>query len=107
MRTSNRPYSKVPPSMANAHFEGAKLRGASFRSHRGQNADLEGANFRGADLRDADFRGASLFAVTFCPEPGDSDVWGPALIDRSTRFSEEAIEKLTPLQEHFVRQALS
>jgi hypothetical protein len=92
-------------NLSNAHFEGANLRQASFRSWRGHNADLEGANFRGADLRGADFSSASLFGVTFCPED-DLESWGPALLDQTTRIDAEAIEKLTPIQQGFIRQAL-
>lgn len=92
-------------NLSNAHFEGANLRAASFRSWRGNNADVEGANFRGADLRGADFTSASLFGVTFCPED-DSESWGPALLDQTTRIGEEALTKLTPIQQEFVRKAL-
>jgi DMSO/TMAO reductase YedYZ molybdopterin-dependent catalytic subunit len=83
-----------------AHLEGARLRGATFRSQ----ADLEGVNFRGADLRGVDFTGASLFGATFCPEPGDAENWGPALLDAGTRLDPAAIDMLTPTQQAFVRQ---
>jgi DMSO/TMAO reductase YedYZ molybdopterin-dependent catalytic subunit len=90
-------------NLSNGHLEGANLRGASFGSHAGRAADLEGANFRGADLRGADFTGASLFGVTFCPDPGDEEGWGPALLDRTTRLDREAIDMLTPVQQDFMK----
>jgi hypothetical protein len=88
-------------NLSNAHLEGARLAGASLRG-----ADVEGARFRGADLRGADFTGASLFGATFCPEPGDADGWGPAILDAATRLDEDAVDLLTPNQQAFVRRAL-
>jgi DMSO/TMAO reductase YedYZ molybdopterin-dependent catalytic subunit len=88
-------------NLSNAHLEGARLVGASLRG-----ADVEGTNLRAADLRGADFTGASLFGATFCPEPGDTDGWGPAVLDAATRLDEEAIDKLTPHQQAFVRRSL-
>lgn len=87
-----------------AHLEGARLRGATFGNAGGKPADLEGVNFRGADLRGADFTGASLFGATFCPEPGDSENWGPAILDGSTRLDSAAIDMLTPVQQAFVHE---
>jgi DMSO/TMAO reductase YedYZ molybdopterin-dependent catalytic subunit len=90
-------------NLSNAHLEGASLRDASFVQ-----ADVEGADFRGADLRGADFTGASLFGATFCPEEQASDGgFGPARLDRTTRIQEEALEKLTPRQQEFVRRQLN
>jgi DMSO/TMAO reductase YedYZ molybdopterin-dependent catalytic subunit len=96
-------------NLSNAHLEGAILRGASFCPHQEQIADVEGANFRGADLRGAVFTAASLFGATFCPGPGDSQNWGAALIDQTTRMDEPTIATLaaTPLQEEYVRRALT
>jgi DMSO/TMAO reductase YedYZ molybdopterin-dependent catalytic subunit len=88
-------------NLSGAHLQGADLRGASFRG-----ADLEGTDFRAADLRGADLSGASLFGASFCPEPGDADGLGPALLDGSTRAEEEGLGWLTPLQQEFVRRAL-
>lgn len=89
-----------------AHLEGANLRDASFGRHAGKAADIEGINLRGADLRGVDFSGASLLAATFCPEPGDPDDWGSALLDKTTRIEPVQVESLTPTQQAFVRQAL-
>jgi len=89
-------------NLSNAHLEGADLRHATFL-----NADVEGADFRGADLRGTDFTGASLIGATFCPDGGnDSDTFGLALIDHTTRIGEAAVEALTPTQQDFVRGAL-
>ena len=94
-------------NLSNAHFQGASLRGASFRPDNGQPADLEGADFRGADLRGADLTGASLFGASFCPEKSDSnEPWPPALLDQTTRIQPEALERLTSLQQDFVRRVL-
>ena len=94
-------------SLSNAHFEGASLRNASFCSDDGQAADLEGADFRGADLRGADLTGASLFGATFCPERQHRNAsWRPALLDQTTRIKPAALEKLTPVQQDFVSNAL-
>jgi hypothetical protein len=89
-------------NLTNAHLEGADLRGASF-SH----ADLEGTDFRAADASGVDFTGASLFGATFYPEPGDTDDWGPARLDHTTRMDDAGIDKLTPVQQEFVRRALA
>jgi DMSO/TMAO reductase YedYZ molybdopterin-dependent catalytic subunit len=89
-------------NLSGAHLQGADLRGASFRG-----ADLEGTDFRAADLRGADLSGASLFGASFCPEPGDADGWGPAVLDGSTRAEDEGLGWLTPLQQEFVRRALA
>jgi DMSO/TMAO reductase YedYZ molybdopterin-dependent catalytic subunit len=89
-------------NLTNAHFEGASLRGVSFR-----NADVEGADFRGADLRGADFTGASLLAASFLPESGDTEGWGPALLDGTTRLPAASLDFLTPVQQQFVRQVLA
>ena len=88
-------------NLSNAHLQGADLREARFT-----NADVEGADFCGADLRGADFTGASLFGATFCPEHPDAP-FGPALLDPTTRMDEEAIDKLTPLQQAFVHKKLT
>ena len=94
-------------NLSNAHFEGARLRKASFRADRGRAADLEGADFRGADLRGADLTGASLFGATFCPEGGqDSEDWGPALLDQTTRIEPTGLDRLTPRQRHCVGKLL-
>ena len=91
-------------NLSNAHFERADLRGASF-----VRADCEGANFSGADLRDVDFSGASLFGASFCSESST----GKAIdemsghLDATTRIDNAAIEQLTPIQQEFVRRALS
>ena len=50
--------------------------------------------------------GATLFGASFCPEPGDADDWGPAVLDGSTRADEEGLGWLTPPQQEFVRRAL-
>jgi DMSO/TMAO reductase YedYZ molybdopterin-dependent catalytic subunit len=90
-------------NLSNAHLEGSNLRGATFL-----NADVEGANFRGADLRGADFTGASVTGATFCPEGNSGpDAFGPSRIDCTTYIDETTIKALTPLQQAFVRQALS
>jgi DMSO/TMAO reductase YedYZ molybdopterin-dependent catalytic subunit len=88
-------------NLTNAHFEGTSLRGVSFRA-----ADAEGANFRGADLRGADFTGASLFGATFVPEPGETEGWGPAILDGTTRITEPSLDPVTPMQQDFVRRTL-
>lgn len=94
-------------NLSNAHFEGARLRTASFRADRGRAADLEGADFRGADLRGADLTGASLFGATFCPEDsGESEDWGPALLDRTTRIEPTGLDRLTPRQRDCVATLL-
>ncbi len=86
-------------NLSNAHFEGAHLCNASFCSDQGRAADLEGADFRGADLRGADLTGASLFGATFCPEDSeDSEDWGPALLDQTTRIELAGLDRLTPKQ---------
>jgi hypothetical protein len=91
-------------NLSNAHLERADLRRASFAE-----ADCEGANFSGADLRGADFSGASLFGASFCAElaAGSEEASPAALIDRTTRIDVQAIEQLTPVQQEFVRRALS
>ncbi len=90
-------------NLSNAHFQQADLRRASFAL-----ADCEGADFSGADLRGADFQGASLFGASFCAEApaGDSSAEG-AILDRATRIDTVAIEQLTPLQQEFLRRAMS
>jgi DMSO/TMAO reductase YedYZ molybdopterin-dependent catalytic subunit len=88
-------------NLSGAHLEGAVLAGGSL-----VNADVEGTNFRGADLRGADFTGASLLGATFCPEPEDTDAWGPARLDHTTRLDVGAVAELTPRQEAFVRSCL-
>ncbi|HZT41428.1 MAG TPA: molybdopterin-dependent oxidoreductase [Chthonomonadaceae bacterium] len=88
-------------NLSNAHLQGADLRNALFT-----NADIEGADFCGADVRGADFTGASLFGATFCPEHPDAPL-GPALFDPTTRIDEAAIDKLTPVQQAFVREKLN
>ncbi len=88
-------------NLSNAHLENADLRDAFLRG-----TDLEGANLRGADLRGADLTGASLFGTTFCPEPDDTENDAPALLDHTTRILPEALEKLTPYQQEFVRRCL-
>ena len=94
-------------NLSNAHFEGARLRNASFRADRGRAADLEGADFRGADLRGADLTGASLFGATFCPEGSqESEDWGPALLDQTTRIEPAGLDRLTPRQRHCVATLL-
>jgi DMSO/TMAO reductase YedYZ molybdopterin-dependent catalytic subunit len=90
-------------NLSNAHLESSDLRSATFL-----NADVEGANFLGADLRGADFTGASITGATFYPEgSGNSDSFGPARTDHTTRIDEAAVEMLTPSQQEFVRQALN
>ena len=86
-------------NLSNAYFEGASLRGASFVG-----ADIEGADFRASDLRGANFTAASTFGTTYCDEP---DCASPALLDRTTIIDEEAIGRLLPPQQEFVRRALS
>ena len=94
-------------NLSNAHFEGARLRKASFRADRGRAADLEGADFRGADLRGADLTGASLFGATFCPEGDqDSEDWGSALLDQTTRIEPAGLDRLTPRQRDCVSKLL-
>ena len=79
-------------NLSNAHFEGAILSGASF-----EGADCEGASFSGADLRGADFTDASLLAATFAPD---------AVIDTSTRISQEQIDTLLPVDAQIVAERL-
>jgi DMSO/TMAO reductase YedYZ molybdopterin-dependent catalytic subunit len=88
-------------NLSNAHFENADLRGTSFAG-----ADCEGANFSGADLRGVDFGGASLFGASFCEE-GSGEVVERAVLDATTRIDAVAVEQLTPIQQEFVRRALS
>jgi DMSO/TMAO reductase YedYZ molybdopterin-dependent catalytic subunit len=75
-------------NLSNAHLEHADLRHADFRA-----ADCEGANFAGADLRGADFTGASLLAATFAPD---------AVVDATTRISDEQILSLMPIEAAFL-----
>jgi DMSO/TMAO reductase YedYZ molybdopterin-dependent catalytic subunit len=89
-------------NLSNAHLQLADLRDAVLRD-----ADLEGADFRGADLRGADLRGASLFGATFCPEPPNAEAFSPAILDRTTQILPDALGKLTPHQQDFVRQAIA
>lgn len=84
-------------NLTNARLNGANLRRATFVG-----ADVEGADFGGADLRGADFTGASTFGTTFC----EDDFSSPALLDGSTAFDDEAIGKLLPRQQEFIRRAL-
>ena len=84
-------------NLSGAHFQNADLRNARF-----VDADIEGANFCGADLRSADFTGASLFGVSFISEDGSNK----ARFDEQTRLDADAISRLTPFQENFVRASL-
>lgn len=88
-------------NLSNAHLENARLQNADLRD-----ADLEGADLCGADLRGADLTGASLFGATFCPEPNAVESCPPAILDATTRLLPEALDKLTPTQQEFVRQCL-
>jgi DMSO/TMAO reductase YedYZ molybdopterin-dependent catalytic subunit len=90
-------------NLSNAHFQQADLRRAGFAG-----ADCEGADFSGADLRSADFERASLFGASFCAESiAHGQQRRVAVIDRTTRISGAAIEQLTPVQQEFVRRALT
>jgi DMSO/TMAO reductase YedYZ molybdopterin-dependent catalytic subunit len=91
-------------NLSNAHFERSDLRGAKFVG-----ADCEGADFSGADLREVDFSRASLFGASFCSESSSGETIGEmsARLDTTTRIDPAAIEQLTPIQQAFVRRALS
>lgn len=89
-------------NLTNAHFERADLTGADFTD-----AGLEGANFCGANLTAANLEGASVFGATFCGESADGSFEQGAVIDNTTRFSEEALEQLTPIQLAYVRSLWS
>jgi DMSO/TMAO reductase YedYZ molybdopterin-dependent catalytic subunit len=86
-------------NLSNAHLHGADLHNASFIG-----ADVEGADFCSANLRGADFTGASLFGATFIPTGGGA--FDAVRMDASTRIDPEGIEKLAPVQQEFVREAL-
>ena len=90
-------------NLSNAHLQQADLRCASFAL-----ADCEGTDFSGADLRGADFQGVSLFGASVCAQsmPGAEKPMAAA-IDRTTRIDESAIEQLTPVQQEFLRRAMS
>lgn len=85
-------------NLSNAHLKAARLCAASFRG-----ADVEGADFSGADLRGADFTGASLFGASFCAPDGTDG----ALIDATTRLSNDQIDRLADDQAAYVRARLS
>lgn len=87
-------------NLSNAHLQQADLRRACF-----VDADCEGANFSGADLRAADFTGASLFGASFTSAESESPE-AAAMIDATTRISNEQIETLTPREANFMRAAL-
>jgi len=88
-------------NLSNAHLDHANLKNASFLD-----ADCEGADFRGADLTGADFTDASLFGATFTPENPEDKNQQSAIIDTSTKFTDEKLKDLTPVQYDYVKQQL-
>jgi DMSO/TMAO reductase YedYZ molybdopterin-dependent catalytic subunit len=83
-------------NLSNAHLHQANLQGASFVG-----ADVEGADFTGATLRQANFTGASLFGATFYT--GSEG----AIIDRTTRFDADGLEKLAEEQLNYVMRRIA
>lgn len=84
--------------LANARFVGADLTGADLTG-----ADLDGADLTGADLSGANLTRSELFGTTFRTEPGAPGEPREARLNAATILDRKQIEKLSPVQQEFLK----